>query len=125
MACMRYPWVPHLELAPEANSVDYDALGPQDGQCGHRVRFSRSPKWWGIGDFAGASTSSLFGEAVVVDLGGGRFLFALLKGYGPSTARLAFFPPRHGESREEGEAVFDRLENLREERALPRFRRHK
>jgi hypothetical protein len=51
-----------------------------------------TPKWAGVGDSAGASNSSLSGEAVVVDLGEGRYLFALLKGYTEFTGRLAFLP---------------------------------
>jgi hypothetical protein len=80
-----------------------------------------TPKWGGVGDSAGASNSSLSGEAVVVDLGQGRYLFALLKGYNEFTGRLAFFPlPQKPLNKEEDAAVYDQLEALRATTELPR-----
>lgn len=66
--------------------------GLRSGSAVSAAWFQMTPKWAGVGDSAGASNSSLSGEAAVVDLGEGRYLFALLKGYNEFTGRLAFFP---------------------------------
>lgn len=61
----------------------------------------------GVGASAGASNSSHSREAVVVDLGEGCILFALLEGWNEFTARLTFFPlPRDPEPEQETAAVF-------------------
>ena len=97
---------------------------PEELRSGSAVSaawFQMTPKWSGVGDSAGASNSSLSGEAVVVDLGGGRYLFALLKGYNEFTGRLAFFPlPQKPLNKEEDAAVYDQLEALRATTELPR-----
>ena len=95
--------------------------GPRSGSAVSAARFQMTPKWWGVGDSAGASNSSLSGEAVVVDLGEGRYLFALLKGYNEFTGRLAFFPlPQRPLNKEQDAAVYDQLEALRATTELPR-----
>jgi len=95
--------------------------GLRSGSAVSAAWFQMTPKWAGVGDSAGASNSSLSGEAVVVDLGEGRYLFALLKGYNEFTGRLAFFPgPQQPLSKEEDAAVYDQLEALRATRELPR-----
>ncbi|MDI6837810.1 MAG: hypothetical protein QMD99_19150, partial [Rhizobiaceae bacterium] len=72
-------------------TVDTPA-GQRTGSSVVSVNVYDTPSWWGLGDFAGAGGSSLSGEAVTVDLGGGRFLFALLKDYSFETARKTFIP---------------------------------
>ena len=110
-------WSWHQKLTVTVETPD----GPRSGSAVSAGRFQTTPKWAGVGDSAGASNSSLSGEAVVVDLGEGRVLFALLKGYNEFTARLAFFPlPRKPERKEEAAAVFDKLEALRASMELPR-----
>lgn len=95
--------------------------GPKSGSAVSAAWFQMTPKWSGVGDSAGASNSSLSGEAVVVDLGQGRYLFALLKGYNEFTGRLAFFPlPQKPLNKEEDAAVYDQLEALRATTELPR-----
>ncbi len=101
-------------------TVDTPA-GPRIGSSVVSVNVYDTPSWWGLGDFAGAGGSSLSGEAVTVDLGGGRYLFALLKGYSFETARETFIskeeqPPTKAQTI----AVYDRLERMRGSRALPR-----
>nr|WP_316656190.1 hypothetical protein [uncultured Gellertiella sp.] len=84
------------------------------------VWLQKNPRWWGIGDGAGASDSSVTGEAVVIDLGGRHFLFALPnRGY-DSTAVKAFFPdPEKPRMWEEMEPLYDWLLTLRETREVP------
>jgi hypothetical protein len=95
--------------------------GLRSGSAVSAAWFQMTPKWSGVGDSAGASNSSLSGEAVVVDLGQGRYLFALLKGYNEFTGRLAFFPlPQKPLNKEEDAAVYDQLEALRATTELPR-----
>ncbi|MDP9813948.1 hypothetical protein J2W42_006825 [Rhizobium tibeticum] len=48
------------------------------------------PKWAGLGDSAGSAKRTLKGEAVVIEVQPGKYLFALLKGYNASTAIETF-----------------------------------
>tara|TARA_R110002020_G_scaffold48286_6_gene137638 strand:- start:1671 stop:2360 length:690 start_codon:yes stop_codon:yes gene_type:complete len=110
-------WSWHQKLTVTVETPD----GPRSGSAVSAAWFQMTPKWSGVGDSAGASNSSLSGEAVVVDLGQGRYLFALLKGYNEFTGRLAFFPlPRKPLRKEEDAAVYDQLEALRASTELPR-----
>ncbi len=79
------------------------------------------PSWWGLGDFRGAGASSLSGEAVTVDLGNGRYLFALLSNYSHETARETFIS-KEEQPRTKAQviAVYDRLEKMRSSRELAR-----
>lgn len=110
-------WSWHQKLTVTVETPE----GPRSGSAVSAAWFQMTPKWAGVGDSAGASNSSLSGEAVVVDLGQGRYLFALLKGYTEFTGRLAFFPvPQKPLSKEEDAAVYDQLEALRATKELPR-----
>ena len=110
-------WSWHQKLTVTVETPD----GPRSGSAVSAAWFQMTPKWAGVGDSAGASNSSLSGEAVVVDLGEGRYLFALLKGYNEFTGRLAFFPlPKKPLNKEEDAAVYDQLEALRATTELPR-----
>jgi len=110
-------WSWHQKLTVMVETPD----GPRSGSAVSAAWFQMTPKWAGAGDSAGASNSSLSGEAVVVDLGEGRYLFALLKGYNEFTGRLAFFPlPQKPLSKEQDAAVYDQLEALRATTELPR-----
>lgn len=110
-------WSWHQKLTVTVETPE----GPKSGSAVSAAWFQMTPKWAGVGDSAGASNSSLSGEAVVVDLGEGRYLFALLKGYNEFTGRLAFFPrPQKPLSKEEDAAVYDQLEALRATTELPR-----
>jgi hypothetical protein len=85
------------------------------------VRVYATPSWWGLGDFRGAGGGSLSGEAVTVDLGSGRYLFALLTDYSYETARETFIP-KEEQPRTKAEviAAYDRLEKIRGSRELAR-----
>jgi hypothetical protein len=110
-------WCWHQKLTVTVETPE----GPKSGSAVSAAWFQMTPKWGGVGDSAGASNSSLSGEAVVVDLGEGRYLFALLKGYTEFTGRLAFFPlPQKPLSKEADAAVYDQLEALRATMELPR-----
>jgi len=110
-------WSWHQKLTVTVETPD----GPRSGSAVSAAWFQMTPKWAGVGDSAGASNSSLSGEAVAVDLGQGRYLFALLKGYTEFTGRLAFFPlPQKPLIKEEDAAVYDQLEALRATTELPR-----
>lgn len=85
------------------------------------VRVYATPSWWGLGDFRGAGGGSLSGEAVTVDLGNGRYLFALLKDYSYETARETFISKeKQPRTKAEAIATYDRLERMRGSRTLAR-----
>lgn len=101
-------------------TVDTPA-GPRTGSSVVSVNVYDTPSWWGLGDFAGAGGSSLSGEAVTVDLGGGRYLFALLKDYSFETARETFISKEEQpRTKAQAIAVYDRLERMRGSRDLAR-----
>jgi hypothetical protein len=93
--------------------------GLKTGSAVVSVNVYDRPSWWGLGDFRGAGASSLSGEAVTVDLGNGRYLFALLRNYSHETARETFIP-KEEQPRTKAEviAVYDRLESIRDSRTL-------
>ena len=95
--------------------------GLKTGSAVVSVNVYHRPSWWGVGDFRGAGASSLSGEAVTVDLGNGRYLFALLRNYSHETARETFIP-KEEQPRTKAEviAVYDRLEKMRGSRELAR-----
>jgi hypothetical protein len=70
--------------------------GIKIGSAVTSARIAFPPKWTGVGDAAGMQQGGVSGEAVVVDLGQGRYLFALLQGYTEWTAYTAFFPELEG-----------------------------
>lgn len=110
-------WSWHQKLTVTVETPE----GPRSGSAVSAAWVQMTPKWSGVGDSAGASNSSLSGEAVVVDLGQGRYLFALLKGYNEFTGRLAFFPlPQKPLNKDEDAAVYDQLKALRATTELPR-----
>ncbi|RCW22560.1 hypothetical protein DFR48_10882 [Ciceribacter lividus] len=95
--------------------------GMKTGSSVVSVNVYATPSWWGLGDFKGAGGGSLSGESVTVDLGNGRYLFALLKDYSYETARETFIP--NGEqprTKAEATAAYDRLERMRGSRDLQR-----
>lgn len=74
-------------------------MTPEGMNIGSAVTLARiafPPKWTGVGDAAGMQQGGVTGEAVVVDLGEGRYVFALLQGYTEWTAYTAFFPELEG-----------------------------
>ncbi|MFT4159767.1 hypothetical protein [Shinella sp.] len=77
------------------------------------------PKWYGMGDFMGASNHAHSGEAAFVEVAPGRYLFAIMSQNDPEMAYETFIGPITT-SREERIEGFDRLYRLRETRALPR-----
>ncbi|MDQ0457169.1 hypothetical protein [Rhizobium paknamense] len=109
-------WNWHQKLTVSVMTPD----GLKTGSAVSAVELTKSPRWWGVGDSAGASTTGLLGEAVTVDLGHDRFLFVLLDKYSLSTARMAFFPSKRAENRDENNAIYDRLEALRATINVPR-----
>lgn len=110
-----HEWQWHQKLTVSVDTPD----GLKIGSSVTEVRLGLSPRWWGLGDSAGSGHSSLSGEAVVVDLGNGRYLFALLKGYGHETAQNAFanLIPKPV-SRETSIDTYDALQALRATIAL-------
>ena len=72
--------------------------GMKVGSAVTSARIEFPPKWTGVGDAAGMQRGGVSGEAVVVDLGQGRYLFALLQGYSEWTAYTAFFPELEGKA---------------------------
>lgn len=72
--------------------------GMKVGSAVTSARIEFPPKWTGVGDAAGMQRGGVSGEAVVVDLGEGRYLFALLQGYSEWTAYNAFFPELEGKA---------------------------
>lgn len=95
--------------------------GMKSGSSVVSVSVYDTPSWWGLGDFRGAGSSSLSGEAVTVDLGNGRYLFALLTNYSHETARATFIP-KEEQPRTKAEVikVYNRLEEMRGSRELAR-----
>jgi hypothetical protein len=80
------------------------------------------PQWFRIGDSGGArGAGALSGEAVVMEIASGRYLFVLLRDYSADTAVQLFAePPVKTGLPEEYQAVLDRLVNLRAKRELAR-----
>jgi hypothetical protein len=72
--------------------------GMKTGSAVTSARIAFPPKWTGVGDAAGMQQGGVTGEAVVVDLGEGRYVFALLQGYAEWTAYAAFFPELEGKA---------------------------
>lgn len=80
------------------------------------------PKWFKIGDSGGGGgAGTLEGEALVLEVAPGRYLFALLKGYAPETAFFTLAdPPLKDYGREEIRRSLDSLAAGRPVRELPR-----
>lgn len=72
--------------------------GMKSGSSVTSARIEFPPKWTGVGDAAGMQRGGVTGEAVALDLGEGRYLFALLQGYTEWTAYTAFFPELEGKA---------------------------
>ncbi|KQW27453.1 hypothetical protein ASE36_17760 [Rhizobium sp. Root274] len=72
--------------------------GMKIGSAVTSARIAFPLKWTGVGDAAGMQQGGVTGEAVVVDLGEGRYVFALLQGYTEWTAYTAFFPELEGKT---------------------------
>ncbi|MCO6185440.1 hypothetical protein [Rhizobium sp. L1K21] len=104
-------WSWHQKLTVSVETPE----GLKEGSAVSEIEVSLLSENVGLGDFRGSSSSSLKGEAVVVDLGGGRYLFALLKGYGHETALHAFadagFVPQP-KGREALEKIYGAFETL-------------
>lgn len=110
-------WQWHQKLTVTVETPE----GVKTGSAVTRVSVQASPRWWGVGDAAGSGSSSLSGEAVTVDLGEGRHLFALLQNYSHETARKTFIEKKDTpRSEAEAHVMFDRLEQMRDSRALAR-----
>lgn len=108
-----YEW--HQKITVIVDTPD----GSVSGSAVTAVTLSVSPKWFGLGDVSGAAVGKLAGEAVVVEVLKGRYLFALLRQYDHQTALEAFGSPRQKVlSSDEVRSEFARLEKLRDERVL-------
>lgn len=112
-----HDWEWHQKLTVSVMTPD----GLKSGSAVVSVNVYDTPSWWGLGDFTGAGASSLSGEAVTVDLGNGRYLFALLGNYSHETARETFIP-KEEQPRTKAQviAVYDRLEKMHGSRELAR-----
>ncbi|MCO6177072.1 hypothetical protein [Ciceribacter sp. RN22] len=97
--------------------------GLKSGSSVTSARIEFPPKWTGVGDAAGMQRGGVTGEAVALDLGEGRYLFALLQGYTEWTAYTAFFPELEGKAllKKEIFPYLDRLvANTGQSRDVPR-----
>ncbi|MGO7046243.1 hypothetical protein ACCT07_35135 [Rhizobium johnstonii] len=99
--------------------------GERIGESAQRVSWYESPAWARLGDSGGWFSSDLSGEAVVLELAPGRYIFALPKSYDGIATEQVFRPPisRSGNAaslRQEIRAQNDHLERLRETREVPR-----
>ncbi|MGQ2968914.1 MAG: hypothetical protein ACT6RF_09220 [Allorhizobium sp.] len=112
-----HDWEWHQKLTVSVMTPE----GLKTGSAVVSVNVYDRPSWWGLGDFRGAGASSLSGEAVTVDLGNGRYLFALLSNYSHETARETFIS-KEEQPRTKADviAVYDRLEKMRGSRELAR-----
>ncbi len=110
-----HDWEWHQKLTVSVMTPD----GLKSGSAVVSVNVYDTPSWWGLGDFRGAGASSLSGEAVTVDLGNGRYLFALLSNYSHETTRETFIS-KEEQPRTKAQviAVYDRLEKMRSSREL-------
>ncbi len=89
-----HEWEWHQKLTVSVMTPE----GMKTGSSVTSARIEFPPKWTGVGDAAGMQRGGVSGEAVVVDLGQGRYLFALLQGYTEWTAYTAFFPELEGKA---------------------------
>jgi hypothetical protein len=112
-----HDWEWHQKLTVSVMTPE----GLKSGSAVVSVNVYDRPSWWGLGDFRGAGASSLSGEAVTVDLGNGRYLFALLRNYSHETARETFIS-KEEQPRTKAQVigVYDRLEKIRGSRELAR-----
>ncbi|WP_027665282.1 hypothetical protein [Rhizobium leguminosarum] len=99
--------------------------GKRVGQSVQSVSWYESPAWARLGDSGGGFSNDLSGEAVVVELASGKYIFALLKSYDGLASAQVLRPPisRSGNAaslREEIRAQNDHLERLRETRDVPK-----
>lgn len=110
-------WSWHQKLTVSVMTPD----GLKTGSATTAVWIEATPSWWGVGA-GGAMNSSLRGEAVVIDLGGERFLFGIFNGsYDIWAGYRSIFPepklPTKGDIRFE---QFDQMETLHVTKELPR-----
>ncbi|MBY3318520.1 hypothetical protein [Rhizobium laguerreae] len=99
--------------------------GERVGQSVQSVNWYESPAWARLGDSGGGFSNDLSGEAVVVELAPGKYIFALLKSFDGLASDQVFRPPISNSGnaaslRQEIRAQNDHLERLRETREVPR-----
>ena len=96
--------------------------GIQTASAVTEASWSMPPTWFKIGDSGGGpGLGSLNGEALVLELEPGRYLFALLKDYSAMTAVQAFAGPNFKPGlRNDYVAVLDRLVAITDTRILAR-----
>ena len=98
-------WTWHQKITLSVDTPD----GPKSASSVMRASIGEKGAWWAPPEASGARTG-LIGEAVVLEVAPGKYLFALLKGM--PMAYAVFFP---------NEAPFEiasRLESLRETRTF-------
>lgn len=100
-------WQWHQKLTVSVMTTE----GLKSGSSVTSARIEFPPKWTGVGDAAGMQRGGVTGEAVTVDLGQGRYLFALLQGYTEWTGYTAFFPELEGKALLKSE-IFPYLDRL-------------
>ena len=78
------------------------------------------PEWFRLGDTGGGNgVGNLKGEAVVLELAKGRYLFVLLEGYSAELAIKVFAePPLRKVNRHEYALALDRIDEVTESRSL-------
>lgn len=106
-------WTWHQKLTISLMTPD----GLKVASSVNRVSIGKYPEWWGVGDSRGSSDSSFSGEALALDLGGGRILFALLDN--PTAERIFFPEPDEPRLWAQLEPLYDWMLTLRETREIP------
>ncbi|MBD9372358.1 hypothetical protein IB238_06935 [Rhizobium sp. ARZ01] len=106
-------WSWHQKLTVVVQTPTGEVTGSSVGA----VKISRNPEWLKLGGEGGPSYS-FRGEAIVVEVAPGRYLFATLEGYGWETAWKIFMPAHRPKSREEAGEYYSTLQNTRRTRIL-------
>ncbi len=109
-------WSLHQKLVVEVQTP----FGPKVGTSTSEAHWEMAPQWFKIGDSGGGhGEGSLKGEAVVVELSEGKYLFALLNGYSAETA-IQIFGNLQTFGREEYAATLNQISSSHETLELPR-----
>jgi hypothetical protein len=111
-------WSWHQKLTLAVQTPD----GPRTASAVSEAIWEMPPEWFRIGDSGGGhGTGRLKGEAAVLNLNDGKYLFVLLKGYSAElTIKIFANPPLESDNRREYAPALDRISTVRETRELSR-----
>lgn len=108
-------WSWHQKLTVEVETP----IGPKVASSTSEAHWEMAPKWFKIGDSGGGhGEGSLKGEAVVVELAEGKYLFALLNGYTAENV-IQLFGNLQTFGREEYAATLNQISSSHETLELP------